>query len=237
MSLVRHVVHCTRPGSNSVWRIRIHLQFERWYAPEMARKGFERPSPLGWRPQPAPSGSDSGSGALFPAPLSVSANVVYVLSVLLILLAKPGTHDQPVQGPGLLGVPEMGGQSAWGLWRSEKDEGPALRGVEDQKVTSRLGTGLASGHTHPRTTAVITTTTADRCALHWTTRGRPPASRGGGGTQLPNGLPHSLAAVEISGWADVASMQEHVAHLPDAARRDRWSREFWTAAPSYLSTF
>lgn len=41
MSLVRHVVQCTRPGSNSVWRIRIHLQFERWYAPEMARKGFE----------------------------------------------------------------------------------------------------------------------------------------------------------------------------------------------------
>ena len=28
--------------------------------------------------------------------------------------------------------------------------------------------------------------------------------------------------VEISGWADIASMQEQVAHLPDAVRRDRW---------------
>lgn len=40
--------------------------------------------------------------------------------------------------------------------------------------------------------------------------------------------------VEISGWADIACMQEHVAHLPDAVRRDRCSRGYWTTAPSYL---
>lgn len=40
--------------------------------------------------------------------------------------------------------------------------------------------------------------------------------------------------VENSGWADIASMQEHVAHLPDAVRRDRWSLEYWTTAPSHL---
>lgn len=42
--------------------------------------------------------------------------------------------------------------------------------------------------------------------------------------------------VKVSGWADVAWMQEQVAHLPDAVRRDRWSREYWTTEPSYLST-
>lgn len=42
------------------------------------------------------------------------------------------------RGQACPGVPGMGGQSAWGLWRSGKDEGPALRADEDQKVSSRL---------------------------------------------------------------------------------------------------
>lgn len=144
-----------------------------------------------------------------------------------------------------------------GLVASEKDEGPAgvlLRAKRGPKGEQPIGTGLASGHKHtpPRThtpniecglhllctctrtqqyTVIISTTTADRCALHWTTRGRPPNSIR---PQLPNGLPHyRLEHVEISGWADIASMQEHVAHLPDAVRRDRWSRGYWMTAPSY----
>jgi hypothetical protein len=73
-----------------------------------------------------------------------------------------------------------------------------------------------------------------RCALlHWTDQ--PPAPAHSTAKWAPT-LPHPPDVhVEISGWADIASMQEQVAHLPDAVRRDRWFDKYWTTAPSYLT--
>lgn len=87
-------------------RIRMNLQFERWYAPEL---GSREPSALGWRPMPA----------MFIS-LSVPPSAVYPLC-LPACSESFCRFSWPNPAPML---PKLRGQASVGLVASEKDEGP-----------------------------------------------------------------------------------------------------------------
>lgn len=122
------------------------------------------------------------------------------------------------------------GHGAW-LRHAMKPKHNIELGCSVHTITAAAAAAIddARGFLHLLPTVIAATTTANRwagvhCCIGPITHARLPALTCVH-VQLPNKLPHPNKGPNVDiffGWADIASMQEQVAHLPDAVRRDRW---------------
>lgn len=129
--MVRHVVQCTRPVSNSVWEDpnSLHLQLKRWHAPEMP---VGQGNLLLWA---------GGRCLLQFQPASLQMSLLPVCPVPFCLFSWSKATPMAIS---------RGGQSAWGLWRRKKMR-PHPECCRGPKGEQPIGTGLASGYTHTYT--------------------------------------------------------------------------------------